>query len=185
MNVQFSMLKFQIVAFFLVLLFQPQLVYAHTLKTDGSIGAIMHVDPDDDPVAGRQSNFYFEFKDKNNAFKPTDCDCTFAILQNGKVLFSQPLFKNNADPNLSNASASYYFPEQGVYMVRVTGQSHNNQSFPPFTLNYDLRVSRTNSTPENATTGSNWFSDHLVQLTGGLVGLIILGFIIVKKGGKK
>jgi hypothetical protein len=195
MNFQFSKFKnnrsktFDFLLVFLTFAFLfltfSQAVYAHTLKIDGSIGVVMHVEPDEDPIVGRKSNFEFEFKDKNNKFKSTDCDCSVSILQNGKVLYNQQLFQNNTDPNLSNATASYYFAEQGKYIVRVSGQSHTDQSFPPFSIDYELRVSRTISAPEQSKENSNWFSAHAHQLIGGVIGFCILGFIIFKSSQNK
>ena len=85
-------------------------VYAHFLATDRNIGAILHVDPNDQPVAGSQASFFFQFLDKQNKFDPQHCDCTFEINENGKTVYSQSLFKSNSNPSLSNASAFYTFP---------------------------------------------------------------------------
>lgn len=34
---------------------------AHILKASGSVEAVMHVTPEDDPIAGKQSDFFFYF----------------------------------------------------------------------------------------------------------------------------
>jgi hypothetical protein len=158
--------------------------YAHVLKSDGSIGAVMHVNPEDDPIVGQESSFFFEFKDKKNTFKPQDCDCHFSVLQNSKELFTQPLFQNNSDPSLANASVSYTFAEKGVYKIKVTGKSLSDNTFDPFTLEYDIRVERTvseNAQPQN----DNWFIAHIPPLVGGLIGFSVLGFVLFKGRPKK
>src|SRR5437899_1430767 len=93
--------------FFSFLLFtniSVSIVEAHVLVYDHDIGAIMHIDPDDAPVAKEQSAFFFEFKDTKNKFDPVNCDCTFTISENGTEIYSQPLFQNSPKPSLSNAS---------------------------------------------------------------------------------
>lgn len=41
----------------------PQTASAHVLQTDGSIGAVLHVDPDDNPIIGEKATFFFDLKD--------------------------------------------------------------------------------------------------------------------------
>ncbi|HSX18542.1 MAG TPA: hypothetical protein VLE91_00245 [Candidatus Saccharimonadales bacterium] len=153
--------------------------YAHVLKTDGSIGAVLHIDPDDDPIAGSQSGFFFEFKDKQNKFSPQYCTCTFSIVENGKEIYSQPLFQNNSNPSLTTPSVFYTFAKKDVYQLRVTGVPNPADSFQTFTLTYDVRVERVASplpTSGQVNTTNTWISKHLPHLA---LGLIIGVFIIV------
>src|SRR5438270_44822 len=94
---------------FCLLIFPPS-VSAHILQTDGDIGAVLHMDPEDDPIAGVQSAFFFEFKDRQNKFQPKKCNCIFEIEENGKNIYTQPLFQNDANPSLSSTSVFYTFP---------------------------------------------------------------------------
>src|SRR5690242_16418271 len=107
---------FIILAFFFVLVTNPVRVFAHFLATDGNIGAVLHVDPNDAPVAGSQTSFFFAFKDKQNKLKPTNCECTFEIIENGINVFSQPLFTNN-NSSLTSANVFYTFPKIDVYEI--------------------------------------------------------------------
>ena len=120
----------------------PQNALAHVLKTDGSVGAVIHVSPEDDPIAGESTDFYFEFKDKTGKFTPENCDCNGSILQGGKEVYSAPLFQNSTNPSLENASFSYTFPEKNIYKVRVSGKPITTGVFESFTLEWDIRVAR-------------------------------------------
>lgn len=119
---------------------------AHVLKSNGTVGAVMHVTPDDDPIAGQESSFYFEFKDTEGKFKPTLCECTVRIKKAGREIYTQPLFSANTDPSLSNTSFSYTFPEKNIYTLTIEGKPTIVNGFTPFTLSYDLRVDRTADT---------------------------------------
>ncbi len=181
-----------LIAFFY--LFSPKNAEAHILKTDGNIGAVLHIDPEDDPIAGSQAGFFFEFKDKQNKFTPQNCDCTFSIAENGKEIFSQPLFQNSANPSLDSASLFFTFSEKNVYQVKVVGKPNNPDVFQPFTLTYDVRVAR--ETPNSAsnsnqnqnslsqTTSSNWFSTHIPHIIGGAIVGLFLIFALVKQLSK-
>lgn len=157
--------------------------FAHILKPDGSIGAIMHIDPGDEPIAGQESGFFFEFKDREGKFNPEECDCTFVIEQEGEEIFSQPLFQNNSSPSLTNASVFYTFPKKDIYKVRVSGNPKSTGAFQSFNLEYDIRVERESeqSQTNNNPAEKNWFLKNSIFVIGGLGILLILVFAFVKK----
>lgn len=135
-------LSLQVSVFLLICAIVPPSVSAHILQADGNIGAVLHIDPQDDPVAGQQSAFFFEFKDKTGKFSSWACNCTFAILQGGKELVIQPLFPASSDASADTASVFFTFPKRDVYQIRVNGTPVTPNTFQPFTLTYDVRVAR-------------------------------------------
>ncbi len=143
----------------------PTNISAHVLKYDGSIGAVLHVNPEDDPIAGEVSNFFFEFKDKKNKFIPGNCDCVVKVIKDGSEVFTQNLFKDNSNPSLTNISFSYTFPSLGIYSIVINGKSKDG-SFDSFSLKYDVRVARMTSNQPVATTTptSNWFLQHQLHI---------------------
>jgi hypothetical protein len=147
---------------------------AHFLATDGNIGAILHVDPNDSPVAGSQASFFFEFKDKQNKFKPENCNCTFEIDENGKTIFYQLLFQSNSNPNLSNASVFYTFPRIDVYEIKVVGNPEIPNAFQPFTLKWYFRVDQQANQTGSDSSFVNFFSDHVSHIIP--IALIVFGF---------
>ncbi len=155
-------------------------VEAHILKTDGTIGAVLHVSPEDDPIAGEESAFFFEFKDRENRFRPEDCDCVVTVIRRGEEIYSQDLFRNNPDPSLTNASFFYTFPQRSVYTVSVQGKPKDGVSFRPFTLTYDVRVER------ESDTGSEQSSSDpsAVYIVIGGVLLFFFAIYIMKKHRK-
>src|SRR5579859_812511 len=85
--------------------------------------------------------FYFlSLKIRKINFNQKDCDCEFSIIENGNVIYAQPLFENNKTPNLSNASVFYTFPQEDVYQIKVIGKPNTPNVFQPFTLVYNVRV---------------------------------------------
>lgn len=117
----------------------PGVVSAHQLETDGTIGAVLHVDPSDDPIATKPSAFYFEFQDRDGKFQIANCLCTVVVSENGKQLDSEQL----AASSLTTSSFTYAFPEKGVYEVQVIGVPQPADAFQPFSLKYSIRVART------------------------------------------
>jgi len=176
----------------------PLLVFAHVLKTDGSIGAVLHIDPEDDPVANKPAGFFFEFKDIKNKFDPASCECNFSIIQAGKQIYSQPLFPGTdkqsfsmSKPSLDNASVFYTFPERDIYQIIVDGKPKKAGAFANFKLVYDVRVARGENAIAQANTPvpvpkPNWLSVNSIYLMAGIVILIALpGFFIFQKMKKQ
>lgn len=181
------------ILFFFTILFLSfaPLAQAHLLATDGSIGAVLHVDPNDQPIAGSQASFFFEFKDKENTFDPTHCDCTFSVAEGGKTIFSQPLFQNAPSPSLTNASVFYTFPQKDVYQVKVVGKPTTPNGFQPFTLTWNFRVDQTANT---STQQSSFWATHMVHIIIAAVGIVALILLFLQnklskkrptKGGEK
>ncbi len=179
--------------FIAVLFFiSAQPVWAHVLKTDNSIGAVIHVSPEDDPIAREITDFFFEFKDKNKQFKPENCDCKGTILRSGKEIYSAPLFQNSSNPNLENASFSFTFPERDIYKVQVSGKPTISGEFESFVLEWDIRVERETATAHTQNTTKpkqneliNWIFRHIPHLAGVFLILLFAIFYVIKqKAGK-
>lgn len=158
--------------------------YAHVLQSSGSVGAVMHISPDDAPVAGVRSDFFFEFKDKKDKFDPKICNCTVSIIEADKPIFSSGLFSTNSSPSLDNASFSFTFPRRDVYEVRITGEPRDGKTFTPFTLTYDIRVEKEAedaSSVRSSKSNENWVATHIPYVIGVPVVFIILAFVIKRK----
>jgi hypothetical protein len=158
-------------------------VLAHVLKNDGAIGAILHVTPDDDPIAGEKTDFFFDIKDKQGKFTRQSCDCNVSIFKGEEQLFSQALFASNPDPNSKIAVISFTFPEKNIYKIRVSGSPNTPDAFQPFNLEYDLRVARgMESTVSAVTRESSKSTDFrpVYYTIGGLLAFFVAVFLIRK-----
>ena len=117
----------------LLFIFLPtgQPAQAHFLKTDGSIGAVLHIEPDDSPIAGKDTPFYIDILDRSGKFQFSHCVCTVLVKEGGREIISQPLLSSSGVLN---------FPQQDVYQVSIVGRPEQPGLFQPFTLLYDVRV---------------------------------------------
>lgn len=129
----------------------PHAVHAHILKTDKDIGVLFHATPEDDPIINEPSNLFFEIKDKSQKFDPNQCDCTLTIKKENKTFLTQPLFQNIHSDDLNSPSLSFIFSEKGIYTITVSGTPKNPSEFQPFSISYDLRVVRENTTQTQKT----------------------------------
>ncbi len=167
----------------LLLFFFPRLAFAHILVSDKNIGAVLHIDPEDDPIIGQPTNFFFEFKDKEHKFTPANCDCTVFILEAGKIIATQPLFQNNTSSQLTTATLTYTFPQKDVYTIRVIGKPAYQNAFQPFTLEYAVRVTRENvSSPVNA---KQDFLSHVIHYAPIEIGAVIILLIVIQTRRKQ
>lgn len=140
---------------------------AHVLATDNNIGAILHIDPNDEPVAGEVSTFFFTIKDTKEGFSLDTCDCKIAILQEKKTLFST---------QLTSPTFFFTFPKTGAYELDVIGKPMTGATFKPFTLHYDVDVDTQKKQKENNGIAL-FFSTHVIHLA---IGISILLLVIAR-----
>ncbi len=177
---------FSIVAALMLLFAPASFASAHVLKTDGSIGAVMHIDPDDDPIVGMPATFFFEIKDKQSKFSGGLCDCRARIEDNGKERFSTRLFQGPGAIDLNNPVFTYTFPERGIYSISISGKPQNAGAFQPFTLTYDIRVDRSSSAAANAPVNqATNHTFHYVVFGGAFIVILFLFLKERRKTGNK
>lgn len=123
-----------LVLFVAVILVRP--ASAHVLETDGDIGAILHILPDDNPTVGVKTTYELAFSGQTKGFAFAGCDCAVSYLLNNKTIASQQLTASNT----LTSTSTYTFDTPGVYTLRVKGMPKPGYSFAPFTLNYSVRV---------------------------------------------
>ncbi len=111
---------------------------AHELKVDGNISAILHTDPDDDPIAGSPVSYIIFFSDSTGRFSLPECNCTVAITKGGRLVAGKPLTISG-----DKASENHYtFAEPGTYGLGFTGTPKTPGALQPFRLDYTVRVGR-------------------------------------------
>jgi hypothetical protein len=168
------MKRFLIVLFVILsFLISSAPVFAHVLQKDGTIGAVIHINPDDDPIIGQEANFFFDLKDTSSKFKPEECNCAGKILKDGKEVYSTQLFA--LDP--TTPGFTYAFPEKGIYIIQIAGAPIATKTFQSFTLSWEWRVERTSGNKPSPQKTSEIV--HYLAL-----GLIAFVFLLVYFGTK-
>lgn len=159
----------------------PTPSFAHFVKSEGSIGTLLHMDPEDDPVAGAESKIILEFKDTEGKFRLAGCDCNLQILENGKELNLVPLSEVSENEKLTSITP-FTFPEKNVYKLKITGKAKSAGQFTDFELDYDVRVAR-EVEKSNSQQSESWVSGHLIHLIGGVILIIalVIGLFIKNK----
>ncbi len=158
----------------------PNHSFAHVLRVDHNIGAVLHIDPDDDPIANEASTFYLEIKDKTGKFKPEDCSCIYIISENGKQIYSDAIFSRTTANGLSAPVFTFVFAKRDVYALTIEGQPTTQGEFQKFTLTYDIRVDKESEQSQTADTtnqNASFFSAHIIYF---FIGTFILFLCIIK-----
>ncbi len=187
-NLKFIILSLIFSLYILCATFYISSVFAHVLKSDGSVGVVMHIDPEDDPIVGQPASFFLEFKEKNETFKADNCNCKLSIYKDGKEIFSQPLSLDSSNSGVYQSAVYFTFPEKNVYTIKIAGLPKSEGNFQPFNLSYDLRVSREpDSQPaKTESESSRWIKNHIPHLIGSflIAGFFIYAMIKQSKGKK-
>ncbi len=124
-------------------LFEP-IAYGHELVADKDVGALMHIEPSDDPKVGVSSKVWFDLVKKGGQkLSLAECDCAFALYKGtASTSLVQPrLVDSKAEENKSVLSAQITFPERGAYRLVLSGKPKGKATFAPFTLRWTVRAS--------------------------------------------
>ncbi|HSR89517.1 MAG TPA: hypothetical protein VLK22_03970 [Candidatus Udaeobacter sp.] len=131
---------------------------AHELMADGSIYALLHINPDDDPIVGQPADLLFLITDAKKTFVPDNCNCIASItdLTTNKIIFSSPLSKSRSSyKGIFAPAITYTFPHKGIYTIKLTGTPIQTNSFQSFNLAYDIRLDK-DSTAVKSSAQINW-----------------------------
>jgi hypothetical protein len=169
----FALLSYQILS--------PNSASAHILTTDQNIGAVIHIDPEDDPIANSPSIITFDIKDKEGNFTFENCDCTVKVIKQGEELEMLPLTRE---------TLTYTFPEKNIYTLILTGSPKEKNTFQKFSLSYDVRVERSANTSAteqktNPKLIPNWLGKHTIHFLGAFTMLGIVVYSILKNRSAK
>ena len=153
-------------------------VSAHVYETDNGVSAILHIKPDDRPIAGKQVPINFLLSNDVGGFSLNRYNVQLNLIQDGAVKFTapiKPLFFGSATEGETMAT----FPSIGVYTVQVVGKP-TETTVPPFTLNFTVRVA-------DAVGGAVTKGDGGATLLLSAFSVILLAMIatkLIQNGGK-
>lgn len=160
----------------------PSAVSAHFVKSNAGIGAVLHVDPGDDPVAQESSSIILEYKDTNNRFDLSKCNCRLIVSKDGQEILSEMIHPVAPDQKLSSVTP-VVFPEKNIYKLQVKGTAINGE-FPDFELSYDVRVAKEPEMAEGMVhiEEKGWLEKNIIFVVGGaLFGALLLGAFLNSK----
>ena len=103
---------------------------------DGHIGAVLHINPDDNPTTGDSTDYIMSFDDDTGHFSLPQCNCRVSIIGGGKVIANKRLVISSSEVSENH----YTFTKPDVYIMRFTGTPKRPGAFQPFVLNYEVRV---------------------------------------------
>ncbi|MHC5610364.1 MAG: hypothetical protein ACYTXA_04930 [Nostoc sp.] len=125
-------------------------VLAHTVQMSGDVGATFHIEPHDNPQAGKPSLAWFALTHRSGRIIPlSQCNCQLAVYavpheKNAPPLISPTLKPVNGDRYQGIPGAEITFPTVGEYELKLSGYPKKNTGyngrFIPFTLTYKIIV---------------------------------------------
>lgn len=115
----------------------PLVAFAHEIKTADKVGAVMHIEPADQPVVGELAVISFDLTKVDGAFDYTQCACNLTVQPDGQTVASE-LIENNL-------KFKYVFTEPKIYTLILSGQPLTATTFQPFQFTYEITVAETKS----------------------------------------
>jgi hypothetical protein len=123
-------------------------------------GAVLHISPDDDPVAGEPSELFYDLKNAQPH------NATLIVTAAGGYRTSQPVFVDGTTIN-----AKYTFPAQGTYHLSLRAFGAQGGYF----FEYDQAVTRGKLAAAPAGPQHDWATPMFVAAACALAVVIIVG----------
>ena len=118
---------------------------AHQEKTGSSVGAMIHLDPNDSPYAGKPTTTWFMLTRRGGTMiSPSTCNCRVAVYDSRQQSIAPhlPLSTMSLEGHQKGHKAvrtTITFPKPGAYTVVLAGQA-KDKSFEPFELKFPVTV---------------------------------------------
>lgn len=110
---------------------------AHELETGKkTVGALLHVDPNDAPVAQQVATLTFTVKDMTNRFTSEQCTCTL-VISSGTAEIYKKAIAGTKDKLISQ----FTFTTPGAFTLTLSGEPKVEGAFDDFSLTYNVEVS--------------------------------------------
>ncbi len=144
---------------------------AHQLQDINNMYAIMHIEPNDAPVASPTPTsllFYFGTYSPKYHFTLSDCDCTVTLKEGSKTISRAGFTTFDGSPTTGTTPIT--FAKAGAVTVDLSAHSKSG-AFPDFALQYPVQVADTSS-------------DRLPEIIGGLVilvAVVVVSVITIRK----
>lgn len=147
----------------------PKPAAAHVLVIDEAktVGAILHINPDDDPIAGESSQLIFDIQSRSITNQTHET--TLKITDNQGRAEEVP-----AKLTGSTASATYTFPAQGIYRLELTALAKDEND--SLTFAHTQRVSRGVAGSALDEPSHAWAEIALIASACSFFVLLIVGF---------
>lgn len=142
---------------------------AHVLIADttNEIGAVLHISPDDDPIAGEPSELFFEIQSK--AVSVNSHSFVLTVTDSVGVKVYVPI-----NPTGNTVSATYTFHSQGVYTIVLLAEPLSS-SAKTLAFQQDQRVSR-GEISDNHTQPSFMWAE--MGIAGSVCSILVIGIVV-------
>lgn len=179
-------LLFAIFAGLILFIGSNQIAYGHILVQSDSRDSsmIVHVIPDDDPIAGEKSSIFFDIKSNKISNSISDYSLTISSDR------MEPQLVEVQEVGDYGVKVDYTFPYQGVYQIELLSVSSPEERFI-----FSQRVSRgVTDTNSIESINNEWAEAGLIVGISMIVVILILiinrrreilNFSSAKNGGKK
>lgn len=153
-------------AILLALFVAPHRASAHVLLMDTtkSVGAILHIMPDDDPIAGEESDMYF---DRQGAASGEGATVSLSIRKDRGEAVDVRVATTK-----SLSTATYVFPAQGVYQLIFTVKD----DAATYIFEQSHRVTRGVASAGSKASSPYWAEALFVITSVGMLVLLIVAF---------
>jgi hypothetical protein len=133
----------------LITLLSPvALAHDMVMSKSGTIGGLMHIEPNDDLMVGMKQTLWFDVTQKGGKKLSLEgCVCTLKVYAGSYKTGAKPVLQPQLELGkegeaLGKTSATLQMNKEGPYTVRLEGKPKTGSSFAAFALMWVVRADK-------------------------------------------
>jgi hypothetical protein len=118
---------------------------AHEVRTSQNVGATIHIEPNDRPIAGQKSTIWIGLTKRGGEIIPyAKCNCRMEVrsLSDRSIKFTVANPLAIIERYLGLPSLEVTFPQVGRYELKLSGSPRDGEDFAPFELTFTTNVGK-------------------------------------------
>jgi hypothetical protein len=123
----------------------PPIRIAHEVRTSQEVGGTIHIEPNDRPIAGKQTTIWIALTRRGGELIPySKCNCRLEVrsLSDRNIRFTVANPLAIIERYLGLPSMTVTFPQIGRYELKLSGSSRDSEDFSPFELIFTTNVGK-------------------------------------------
>lgn len=153
-------------------------VLAHDQETNDGVSAVLHIDPNDWPIAEEPASFYITFKNIDNDFDLEKCDCVSKIFKDDVEIVHTITESSRGFQFTSKPVLTATLQNSGAYKFEFEGKPKDGANFKPVKFTHDFNVNRKGTINKEAG-HHNSFAAHIGHyiIFGGAIIIVIVQIV--------
>lgn len=113
-------------------------MFAHEIVTEGSVTAVLHIDPDDQPVVGERASLSVSFGSPEASFPLSEYALSLTLTKAGNVIATKTDIDADVTLTESELTFPFTFTEAGSYVLQINATQQQKTDHALGSAHFDI-----------------------------------------------